>query len=493
MTNNNHKYEIKNSSEIFYINFIKGIIDNNNNLIFFDYNNLIKKEFITYFFDWLFYVNIYNDLYINNINTSEISLVHFKDKGFNEKRIYNKLFINNFIYLNYFDWIFYVNNYDDIKNNNINTYQKTLNHFISYGINENRYCNKFIKDFDWEFYISKYDDIKNFKNKNDALEHFMKYGINENRIINKIYDDKYQNVLYKKYIQSISNITNYDIIIENIEDDIFIKKNINNNIKKVGIAISLYIDNNTPYERIIASKICISSIVLKLQNIPIIIVIDYEITEDYLIFLNNLVIHNNNIEIYRNIENYGVAETKNICIKLLEEKNIDYICLFDDDVEIVKDFTDYIIHIFNNSEIPLLSNFNNYSNYEYINTDNINFIKTKHFTDTNTHDYFGNIIIINKKYLEIHGYYVVFDYKWGVEHVEITERYLSNTIYKGYAVDLSEYIINEQFINDISTLHLHSISVDMSKYNDNVNKLNELSNITYFDYIFDKNKISKIK
>ena len=487
MINNN--YENKKSLEIFYINFIKNIIDNNINLNFFDYNNLIKKEYIIYFFDWLFYLNIYKDLYINNINTNEKSLIHFKNNGFNEKRIYNKLFINNFFNLNYFDWIFYINNYDDVKNNNIDTYEKTLNHFIFVGINEDRYCNKFIKDFDWKFYVSKYNDIKNLKNKYDALEHFMTYGINENRIINKIYYDKYDSVLYKKYIQSISNITNCNIIIEDIENDVFIKKN----IKKIGIAISLYIDNNTPYERIIASKICISSMILKLENIPIIIVIDYEITEDYLNFLNNLILHNNNIEIYRNVENYGVSETKNICIKLLEEKNIDYICLLDDDVEIIKDFTDYIIHIFNNSEIPLLSNFNNYSNYKYINTDNINFIKTKHFTDTNTHDYFGNIIIINKKYLKIHGYYAVFDYKWGVEHIEITERYLSNTIYKGYAVDLSEYIINEQIINDISTLHLHYIVVDMTKYNDNINKLNKLNNITYHDYIFNKNKINKIK
>ena len=86
----------------------------------------------------------------------------------------------------------------------------------------------------------------------------------------------------------------------------------------------------------------------------IIILIDYNITESHLEFIKELINNNNNknIYLYTNNENYGIAKTKNICIKLLEEQNIKYICLLDDDIEILKDFSQYVINIFeNNNEL----------------------------------------------------------------------------------------------------------------------------------------------
>ena len=57
-----------------------------------------------------------------------------------------------------FDYKFYISYYSDIRENNINTYEKAFEHWNRFGINENRFFNQEVCDdnFDWIFYTTYY-------------------------------------------------------------------------------------------------------------------------------------------------------------------------------------------------------------------------------------------------------------------------------------------------------------------------------------------------
>jgi len=63
-----------------------------------------------------------------------------------------------------FDWIFYINYNKDLKDNGIDTEEKAWNHFINFGINEDRLYKK-SNFFDWNFYVKKYKDLKGINNE----------------------------------------------------------------------------------------------------------------------------------------------------------------------------------------------------------------------------------------------------------------------------------------------------------------------------------------
>ena len=74
-----------------------------------------------------------------------------------------------------------------------------------------------MKDFDWEYYINKYDDLKNkgIDNEKKALKHYEKFGIFENRIINKKFElnvlnniNNDDNEIYDTFINEINNNLN---------------------------------------------------------------------------------------------------------------------------------------------------------------------------------------------------------------------------------------------------------------------------------------------
>ncbi len=75
-------------------------------------------------FNWLFYINYYEDL--KCFNTFEQALKHWKEYGYMEERKCN------------FDWMIYINYYDDIKQSGIKTMEDATNHWINYGRYENR-------------------------------------------------------------------------------------------------------------------------------------------------------------------------------------------------------------------------------------------------------------------------------------------------------------------------------------------------------------------
>jgi len=255
----------------------------------------------------------------------------------------------------------------------------------------------------------------------------------------------------------------------------------------LGIAVSIYSDENTPSSRIEASKIFIKSLIDKIKDTIIIFVIDKYITEDHYDFLLNTIKDNTNIEIYKNINNFGISKTKNICIKLLENKKIDYICLLDDDIDVTDNFTNYIKYIFNHIDIPLLTNYDNRIRTENNKINNINFIITKKYM------YFGNFVCFNSFYFKKLGYFICFPYKYGIEHIEITERYLVNTKYYRYCVDILDYIKNEIFINNKSQLTIHSVKIENSKIKLNSEIMQRsINNIKYIPFDFNSDEVEKI-
>jgi CTP:molybdopterin cytidylyltransferase MocA len=490
-------------------------------------------------FDWKYYITKYPDLIENGVTNKISAYKHWIQHGKSEMR-----FFNNEIELLYktFDWDFYLKSYLDLKNSDIKTKKNAFKHWIETGKDEKRYI-KTHNDFDWEYYKSYYDlTYTNVINsREDALEHYL-----DNKVHfpfkNKEMEDDYNNFDWDKYI------TYYNILedtkdgayhywlnigkdyaqiffkfkendksenkdyseFENKEYIEYFENNINeipneipneisnsqinlnmcltpsHKINRLGVAISVYSNNKTSLSRILCSKICLNSIVQKMKNSIIIIVIDGLIQNNHINFIKELDKEYSNVRVYMNNENFGIAKTKNICIKLLEYYDIDYLCLLDDDVEIIRDFSDYVEDVFHKvPDIPLLTNFNPYIKYKVNDNYLIKFIETNNF--------FGNLLIINRKYLSVYGYMAEFEYKWGDEHVEFTHRYLDKTSYKNFALNFDNYIINEQIINGQSSLHMHSIIINKDGVNKNHEKMiSLLENIQYINFNLDLSEIKKI-
>jgi hypothetical protein len=421
------------------------------------------------------YQNIFNEIdkiklvdhtyLLNTIpyNFSNVYLQYFNNKSNINNQYDNNQYDNNqYDNKNYND----ENNMCIISKNNLNILQGFNESYLS-----NNYCFK-----DFILRASTFLNVIKDKSYSFNIFNYNLTGKNENNINNvknnKEDEEKFnKNSFLKNYIKWINtNDTNY------------IKYDKN---KNMGLAISVYSDNYTPKNRIIASCICLNSIIKNFKNSLIIIVIDNEIQTDHYNFIKELIKNKKNIKLYKNTQNFGIAKTKNICIKLLEEHNVDYICLLDDDIEILDDFTNTVLSVFNSVNIPLLTNFNHELKYENIKIMNHDFVITSNF--------FGNLLIINRDYIKKYGYFGKFEYKWGDEHIEFTKRYLHNTKYENIAIDLSNYINNEQIIDGVSMLHVHSLNVDfeeVKKNNETMLKL--LSNIKYIDFTLNKIDIDKI-
>ena len=349
-----------------------------------------------------------------------------------------------------FDWEVYSVLNPDLNRAGLITRQQIERHYITYAKAENRLYDiyQLYPDFNPEIYREKYTDLQNMNKR--ALElHWLKYGRYEGRIyVEPLYDNSL------------------------ISSEFGINKNINYNI---GIAVTVYSIETTPIQRIYWSIRCIHSMVNNLTGVLIILLIDGKIVDWHLEALKNIAANNSMVKIYRNSVNYGIAKSKNICIKLLENENIDLFCLLDDDIFIKSSFTKYVIDIFKNFDIPLLSNFHSeYKNKKF----NIN-----GFVFVEALEFFGNLLIIPMKYLEKYGYFNVFPIKWGAEHIEITKRYLKDTKYNNICGDFTNYILNYLIIDGLNTLHLHSSEVDTGEAKLNIQKMEEyLQNITYVPF-----------
>jgi hypothetical protein len=133
------------------------------------------------------------------INYNEIFL-KMDDWPFN-KKIENSIERNIENSINippYFNWQYYIDTYDDLKNSGINSFEKAKEHWILHGYKEKRNC-----QFSAEFYILKYDLKKiNINNDIDAFKHWQKYGK---------YEKKYPCLNFKFYLDVNDDLKNLNI------------------------------------------------------------------------------------------------------------------------------------------------------------------------------------------------------------------------------------------------------------------------------------------
>jgi GR25 family glycosyltransferase involved in LPS biosynthesis/mannosyltransferase OCH1-like enzyme len=111
-----------------------------------------------------------------------------------------------------FDWEKYINFYEDLKKV-ISSKESAINHWNNYGKYENRIYfsidtnyddNNDYNNFDWIKYINNYEDLKYaiFK-KNNAIQHFKIYGRHENRKFLE-YNSNNINILNNKLLHNLN-------------------------------------------------------------------------------------------------------------------------------------------------------------------------------------------------------------------------------------------------------------------------------------------------
>jgi putative flippase GtrA len=197
-------------------------------------NDFFKYEESYIYFDWITYVNTYQD--ISCIKNKEDAWDHWINYGKAEGRQYftketkendNKKF----------DWIQYIKTYSDL--NHINNKEEAWNHWTNYGKAEGRQYFSIktkssldnIEDdtyffLNWTNYIELNDDLKHIKTKEEAWNHWINYGKAEGRpyFIKKIepntntntntQNEKQDTFDWKKYITK-----NKDLIHIKTKDD----------------------------------------------------------------------------------------------------------------------------------------------------------------------------------------------------------------------------------------------------------------------------------
>ena len=465
--NDNLDIEKISNKEMAYADYVK---NKKNRIVQFD-----KKILEEY--DGLIYLLCNKDLQELNIKNPKFVQYHYIKYGNKENRISKINEIKKI--LKKFNWIEYV--YLNPKLiNKLNNERDCIIHYLLYGIKYNKpyKTDKYIcEEFNWIIYLNYYHDLNFIKNEEKAFEHYILNGIDQNRnewinlknILFNIDEKK-----YKEFNPDLNHFNKEKLIyhwLKNTNDGRVLVINQDKNIifnNSFCIGISVYSDNSTPKERLYASYNCLNYLFLIINNCNIFIIIDGNILDEHYNFILKLKKIYKNCFIYKNKKNYGISVTKNMCLNILSEQpNIKYFCLLDDDIFIKKNFLNYSIDLINKYNIPILTNFNKGLPYFEDELNDNNLIKSNFFL--------GNILIFNKKYFEKYGYFREFPYKWGEEHQEFTKRYFKDNKYKNVTIDFRDYLNDEFIVNNISTLHLHSCSVDHQKVKLNKDK--------YFEYI----------
>lgn len=186
----------------------------------------------------------------------------------------------------YFDWKYYINRYKDLRNAGINNNTAALNHWINFGIKENRICNKIFEKFNLSGYLIKYPELKT---KNEALLSYYKEiyhsevkQISKNTILlDKIKQLGFNNKLFNINLElnesniKINSLLNIQPIVNYLSNPN--TKQINNLKYKNNNDVKIIICSCV-YKRFELSKFCINEW-LKLDVYKVIIA--YSFDEDY--------------------------------------------------------------------------------------------------------------------------------------------------------------------------------------------------------------------
>jgi hypothetical protein len=275
----------------------------------------------------------------------------------------------------YFDWNYYVNRYKDLQKAEINTYEKAIQHWKSFGINETRVCHKMFEDFNWVLYSRE----NNIKTKNECLIHYY------NKMI-KI------NPSLKVVKLNITSIEDYTSILNKLLNSLYVSKNLTNIFKinnilelsKIKINESLPLvksidikgntvlsttkyndDNNVKliictcvYKRYELTKFCINQWLLS----PIYkIIVVYSYDEDY----NNLKNINDDRLILVKYENLPLSNKWNFSVLSAKKYNPDAIMIMGSDDVFIDTYISKIKYYINRN-VDYISN-NKWLNCWYFN------------------------------------------------------------------------------------------------------------------------------
>lgn len=346
-----------------------------------------------------------------------------------------------------FDWIFYVNYYNDL--NHITNYKDAIHHYNNYGKYENR-IPYFDSNFDYNDYKIKYSDLKHL-NKYELWAHYFNYGKYENRL----YISK--NINQKPCIKNNSNdeviVISFHVGDINVFTDIITKYNIF--FKRSDIKVFITIHNET-YKKIIKSylnnveisiidnigcdiggllynltKIINTSYYDKIKYLYVIhtktdskwrndllepLLLNYKILENKLSnFDDKVTIAGANDYIYPNIKGINGNKIKTLLNKIIDENNINisqsklnsvflkyYDNFYDDikeNIQLNTKFYKFIEHDLRNySNNSLIEHWYNYGTTEYHRLNTPDIIKEN---GNDTYFVAGTIFIINKLYLDL--------------------------------------------------------------------------------------------
>ncbi len=150
---------------------------------------IIDEKIIDLYFDYEYYLENNDDLMENNITTQEKLIKHWRSYGKYEDRKY-RICSNKYlkdIPIENFDWKYYIKNNLDLVKYDIIEEEKAWEHWNNFGKNEDRkyrYLNDITFDnFDFEYYESSNPDLIENKYSNEQLwEHWNNNGIYEDRL-----------------------------------------------------------------------------------------------------------------------------------------------------------------------------------------------------------------------------------------------------------------------------------------------------------------------
>jgi hypothetical protein len=125
-----------------------------------------------------------------------------------------------------FDWVTYIENYEDLRNAGINTYESALQHWNMHGKKEGRtYIDL---KFDWVTYIENYEDLRNagINTYESALQHWNMHGKKEGRTfkninlnINNLFDYMNDSIIYDNIYYYIDDIFGNTLILLGVKDN----------------------------------------------------------------------------------------------------------------------------------------------------------------------------------------------------------------------------------------------------------------------------------
>ena len=144
-------------------------------------------------FDWRFYINKYDDLK-NVLNTEAGARQHYHFFGIFENRQYCDI-------PDEFDWRTYIVQNDDLRNHMICTKEDAIFHYKMFGHKENRIFFSIPEEFDSTYYLHLYEDLRNagIQTRYDAARHYFNFGRSENRVMTQLPSEFDWNKYVSKY------------------------------------------------------------------------------------------------------------------------------------------------------------------------------------------------------------------------------------------------------------------------------------------------------